>query len=153
MKSVILVGILAVLAGMMSFGIMVGYTSNVTGYGALSLGMELNQTTFVYAGISFPLGAAVGGGMKMGKIFETNLGKTKSGKNVGYFKISWGGVANADVNFSGTIGVFGGPALLFDWSSDFIEGDVFWYTALGLSVFNAPPYLSLDGSSGIFYKF
>ncbi len=161
-KNLTMVGVLTLLFVVATFGgVMVGYTYNAVGYGAISIGTELSTDTFVYAGISFPLGLVAGGGMKMGTIFTTNLGKTAEGKNIGDLRISWGAVANAGVNFGyyTSFGVFGGPGIFFDWNSDFIEGNILWYTAVGLE-FNSYSVLSYNSSNlslgwntGVFYKF
>jgi hypothetical protein len=152
-KSVIAVGIITILIGAMGFGVMVGFTYNTTGYGAISVGTYLSDTTFVYAGLSFPLGIVGGGGMKLGNIFSTDLGKSSEGKNIGKLSISWGALGSVGVSFAyyTAFGAFVGPALFFDWNSDFIEGKLMWYTALGLAVSNYG--MALDTSSGIFYRF
>ncbi len=150
---VVLVAIL-ILLGAAGFGIMVGFTYNTTGYGAISIGTYTNDTTFIYAGLSFPLGMAAGGGMKIGDIYATDLGTTTSGKKIGKLSISWGalGEVGADFTIYKTFGVFAGPALFFNWDSDFIEGKVMWYTSVGLA-FSSLSGLYLDTTSGIFYRF
>ncbi len=153
-KSLIALGILTILVGAVGFsGMMVGFTYNTTGYGAISIGTDLSDTTFAYAGLSFPLGVVVGGGMRMGTIYSVDMGTSSEGKKIGNLAINWGAVASAGVSFAyyTAFGGFIGPALIFDWDSDFVEGKIMWYAAIGLAVSNHGMYP--DTSSGLFYRF
>ena len=154
-KVVIAVGIITILIGAMGFGVMVGVTYNTTGYGDISVGSYLSDTTFVYAGLSFPFGIVGGGGTRLGNIFSTDLGKSSEGKNIGKLSISWGALGSVGVDFFSYhtyFGAFAGPAIFLDWNSDFIKGKLMEYTALGLAISNYDG-MKFDTSFGMFYRF
>ncbi len=157
MKKILLMsGIFMILMGAVGFGVMVGTVDNPAIGWAIAIGTELNSNTFVYGGISFPLGITAGGGMKMGNIYATDLGTTTDNKKIGKLSIDYGAVASGGValGYGTYFGVFAGPALFVNWSSDFIEGKVMSYTGVGLSFSTwYRSSMSLDLSSGFFYYF
>ncbi len=155
-KSLLTLGILTVLMGALGFGVMIGTVDNpAVGWG-IAIGTELNSSTFVYGGISFPLGITAGGGMKMGNIYATDLGTTTDNKKIGKLIISYGAVASGGVvlGYGTYFGVFAGPALFMNWSSDFIEGKIMSYAGVGLSFSTRyQSSMKLDFASGFFYYF
>ncbi len=148
MRSFILVLAVISVIGISSFSLMVGFTDN-----AISVGTELSPSTFVYAGISYPLGLMAGGGIKVGDLYNLDFGKSANGQEIGTIKIGYGAVADVEVYtfFIGGYGsVFAGPALIFNADFPSINVKTLSYTAVG---FSWPSYSLLTMSGGIFYIF
>jgi len=159
-KSLIALAVVTIVVGSVGFGIMIGVTYDIIGWGAISLGTELGNNTFAYAGISFPLGLTVGGGMKLGNIYTTDLGTTAENKKIGKLDIGYGAVASGSVEFWGSYSAFGafiGPALFINFESQLpgLMGKVMSYAALGAALtFGEETFpLSFDWASGFFYYF
>ncbi len=152
-KIIVMASVITILTAAMGFSFMAGFT-DVGENSSLSFGTYLNDTTFVYAGLEFPMGITGGGGMTLGKIYTLDL-KTEKGEKVGIFSISWGGVASAGSDFWGipSFGMYGGPALFFNWNNiNFIKGKLMWYSSFGLS-FSTISAFSPAWASGVFYRF
>ncbi|BBJ28647.1 hypothetical protein [Athalassotoga saccharophila] len=147
MKSFILVLAVISIICISSFALMVGFTG-----GAISVGTELSPSTFIYAGISYPLGIMAGGGMKIGDLYNLDFGKSSTGQEIGSIKIGYGAVADVEVySFLGVYGsVFAGPALILNAYFPTVNVKTLSYTAIG---FSWPSYSLLTMSGGIFYVF
>ncbi len=152
-KIIVMASVITILTAAMGFSFMVGFTG-AGEYSSISLGAYLNDTTFVYAGLEFPMGITGGGGMTLGRIYAIDL-KTEKGERVGNFSISWGGVASAGADFwvIPSFGMYGGPALFFNWNNiNFIKGKIMGYYSFGLS-FSTNSAFSPSWASGVFYCF
>jgi len=153
MKIFIVVLFVILVTSMASFALMVGFTDGVVSY-ALSVGTELNSSTFAYAGISFPLGAMVGGGMKLGDLYNFDFGKAANGQKIGTLNIGYGAVADAEIDaFYGFYpAVFVGPALILNADFPPVSTRILSYTAVGLGwpLTSSPRF---SWTTGWFYVF
>lgn len=132
---------------------MIGFTDGVSTY-AISIGAELNPSVFAYAGISFPLGAMVGGGMKLGDIYNFDFGKATNGQEIGTLKVGYGAVADAELEiFYGLYPtIFVGPAVFLNINLPFISTSALSYTSIGLGwpLTSVPRF---SWTTGFFYLF
>ncbi len=132
---------------------MVGFTDGVVSY-ALSVGTELTSSTFAYAGISLPLGAMIGGGMKLGDLYNFDFGKATNGQEIGMLSIGYGAVADAEIDtFYGFYpAVFVGPAVILNANLPVVSTKILSYTAVGLGwpLTSSPRF---SWTTGWFYVF
>ena len=157
-KNLVVLAIIAIVVGSMGFGVMIGVTYDTIGWRTISLGTEIGNNAFMYGGISIPFGLTVGGGMKLGNIYATDLGTTAENKKIGKLDIGYGAVASGNVDFSGisTFGAFVGPALFVNFESQLpgLKGKIMSYTALGAAFkFGYYSPISFGETSGFFYYF
>jgi|YelNatPaOPRAMG01_1025707.scaffolds.fasta_scaffold12585_4 hypothetical protein len=149
--TVVLMSIFVLSVG--SFALMIGFTDGVVSY-AISVGTELTPSTFAYAGLSFPLGAMIGGGMKLGDLYNFDFGRATNGQEIGTFNIGYGAVADAEIYaFYGFYpAIFVGPALIFKADLPVISTKLLSYTAIGLGwpLTSSPRF---SWATGWFYVF
>ena len=133
MKSAVVVVVMILAISVASFALMIGFTDGVVSY-ALSVGTELTPSIFAYVGFSFPLGAMIGGGMKLGDLYNFDFGKATNGQEIGNLDIGYGAVADAEIDaFYGFYpAVFVGPAVILNANLPFISSKILSYTAIGL---------------------
>lgn len=133
MKMFFAVLLMVLVAGISSFALMIGFTDGVVSY-AISVGTELTPSTFAYAGFSFPLGAIIGGGMKLGDLYNFDFGKATNGQEIGTLNIGYGAVADAELDafYDFYPAVFVGPAVIVSADLPVVSSKMFSYTAVGL---------------------
>ncbi len=133
MRIFLAVLLMVLVAGIMSFALMIGFTDGVVSY-AISVGMELTPSTFAYAGFSFPLGAMIGGGMKLGDLYNFDFGKATNGQEIGTLNIGYGAIADAELDafYGFSPAIFVGPGIILSANLPVVSSRMLSYTAIGL---------------------
>jgi len=154
MRIFLAVLLMVLVAGIMSFALMIGFTDDGYYYG-IAIGTELTSSTFAYAGFSFPLELTAGGGMKLGDLYNFDFGKATNGQEIGTLNIGYGAIADAVLDLHAfRPAFFVGPGLFFKTDLLMISAKMFSYTALGARfVLNSVHPIEFSWTTGWFYVF